>query len=112
MANKAVAAAPEVASEESAKIQIADHQAQTQAVDQTTHADGTTTGNAPSVAGESQQDAKHISSASADNIKSQAVGAAPTPSATELETEQQSEALDSNAPESLFLVSERAGSVT
>jgi hypothetical protein len=53
--------------------------------------------NAPSVAGESQQDTEHISPASADNIRSQAVAAAPTPSALELEAQKQSEALDSNA---------------
>jgi hypothetical protein len=70
MATKAVAAAPEAISEESAKTQIADRPTQTQAVVDTTHADGTTTGNAPSVAGEFQQDAKHISPASADKIKS------------------------------------------
>jgi hypothetical protein len=53
--------------------------------------------NAPSVAGESQQDTEHISPASADNIRSQAVAAAPTPSAPQVGAEKQSEALESDA---------------
>lgn len=66
MATKAIAAAPEAASVESAKIQDADRQTETQAVDQTTQPDVTTGGNAPLVAGEPQQDAEHISPASAE----------------------------------------------
>lgn len=69
MANRAVAAAPEAISETSAKTQITDRPNETQAVVITTHADGTTTGNALSVVGESSQDARHISSASADKTQ-------------------------------------------
>src|SRR5450755_2145180 len=79
MATKAVAAAPEAVSETSAKTQIADRPTEPQAVDQTRHADITTAGNAPSVVGEQEQDAEHISPASADNITTQAVAAATAP---------------------------------
>ena len=112
MASKAVAAAPEAISEESAKTQIADRLTEAQAVVDTTHADGITVGNAPSVAGESQQDAEHISPAPADDIRSQAVAAAPTPSAPKPETAEQSEALISNASGSQSLVPDTAISVT
>ncbi len=112
MATKAVAAAPEAISEESAKTQITDRPTETQAVVRTTHADGTTVGNAPSVAGESQQDREHISPASADNIRSQAVAAAPAPSAPEPEAEKRPEALESNASGSQSLVADTAVSVT
>jgi hypothetical protein len=69
MATKAVAAAPEAISDQSAKTQIADRRTETQTVVDTTHADITTTGNALSVAGESQQDAEHISPAPTDNAQ-------------------------------------------
>jgi len=70
MAKKAVAAAPQAISDQSAKTRIADRPIETQTVVDTRHADITTTGNAPSVAGESQQDAGHISPASPDNTQS------------------------------------------
>jgi hypothetical protein len=72
MVTKAVAAAPEAISEESAKTQLADRPTETQAVVDTTHADGTTGGNAPPVAGESPQDAKDISPASDTKISKEA----------------------------------------
>jgi hypothetical protein len=113
MASKAVAAAPEAISEESAKIQLADRPTETQAVAETTHADGTTTRNAPSVAGEQEQDSEHISSASADkNIGSQPLPAAPAPSTPKPETAEQSEASESNACGSLFLMPDTAVSGT
>jgi hypothetical protein len=112
MASRAVAAAPEAISEESAKTQLADRPTETQAVVDTTRADDTTVGNAPSVAGESQQDAEHISSASADDIRSQAVAAAPTPSAPKPETAEQSEALVPNVSGSPSLVTDTAISGT
>jgi hypothetical protein len=76
MATKAVAAAPQAISDESTKIRIADRPNETQAVN-TRQPDVTTTGNAPPVVGEKQQDGEHISSASTDKIRSQTVPATP-----------------------------------
>ena len=87
---RTVAAAPEAINDQSAKIRIVDRSTETQAVVQTTQPDGTTAGNTPIVAGESQQDAEHISSASADKIESQSVPAVPVqPVVPEPETESQ-----------------------
>jgi hypothetical protein len=112
MATTAVAAAPEAISEESSKTQIADRLTETQAVDDTRHADNSIVGNAPSVAGESQQDAGYISPASPDNIGSQAELAAPTPSAPEPPAANKLEALESNASGSLFVVPNTASPAT
>ena len=112
MATKAVAAAPEAISEESSKTQIADRPTEAQAVDDARHADNTTVGNAPPLAGESQKDARHISPAYPDNIGSQAELAAPIPSAPEPPAEKKLEALESNASGSLFVVPDTAVPVT
>jgi hypothetical protein len=108
MVTKAVAAAPEAISEESAKTQLADRPTETQAVVDTTHADGTTVGNAPSVAGEQEKDTEHISPASTDK----STATTPNPSAPEPESAEQSEVLDSNASGALFLVPDTAVPVT
>ena len=98
MATKALVAAPGAISEESAKTHIADRPTETQAVVRTRHADGTTGGNAPFLAGESQQNAEHISHAPADKIGLHPVHATPDqPVAQEPNAAKRSQALDSNA---------------
>ena len=109
MATKGIAAAPEAISETSAKTQIADRPTEAQAVVDTRHADGTTTGNAPSVAGEQEQDAELISPAPADKIELQPVRATPDqPASKAQKAAKRSQALESNASGSPSLTPDMA----